>query len=84
VWVGPHEVDFLWRAERLIVFTDGYSFHSTHRSFEGDHAQDLDLRERGFHVMRFTGDQVTRQPEWGLVRLAQRLAQLRRSSQAVD
>ena len=45
VWVGPYEVDFLWRSERLIVFTDGYEFHSTRRSFETDHAQDLELRK---------------------------------------
>jgi very-short-patch-repair endonuclease len=84
VWVGPHEVDFLWRSERLIVFTDGYEFHSTRRSFEADHAQDLELEEDGFDVMRFTRDQVTKRPEWVLVRLAQRLAQLGRSSRTVD
>jgi very-short-patch-repair endonuclease len=83
VWVGQHEVDFLWRSERLIVFTDGYEFHSTHRSFEADHAQDLELQEDGFAVMRFTREQVTRRPHWVLVRLAQRLAQLGRSSRAV-
>jgi very-short-patch-repair endonuclease len=84
VWVGPHEVDFLWRSERLIVFTDGYEFHSTHRSFEADHAQDLELEEDGLKVMRFTRDQVTNRPEWVLVRLAQRLAQLGRSSRTVE
>lgn len=84
VWVGPHEVDFLWRSEGLIVFTDGYEFHSTRRSFEGDHAQDLELEEHGCQVMRFTRDQVKKQGEWVLVRLAQRLAQLRRSSRTVD
>jgi very-short-patch-repair endonuclease len=83
VWVGPHEVDFLWRSERLVVFTDGYEFHSTHRSFEGDHTQDLELQEDGFDVMRFTREQVTRRPQWVLVRVAQRLAQLGRSSRAV-
>ncbi len=84
VWVGPHEVDFLWRSERLIVFTDGYEFHSTRRSFEGDHAQQLELEDYGFAVMRFTRNQVNKQREWVLVRLAQRLAQLRRSSRTAD
>jgi very-short-patch-repair endonuclease len=84
VYVGPHEVDFLWRSERLIVFTDGYEFHSTRRSFESDHAQHLELEEYGFAVMRFTRQQVTTQREWVLVRLAQCLAQLRRSSPIVD
>jgi very-short-patch-repair endonuclease len=83
VWVGPHEVDFLWRSERLVVFTDGYEFHSTRRSFEADHAQDLELEADDFAVMRFTRDQVTKRREWVLVRVAQRLGQLGRSSRTV-
>jgi very-short-patch-repair endonuclease len=82
-WLGPHEIDFLWRAQRLVVQVDGYEFHSTRRSFEADHALDLELESDGFVVMRFTRDQIEKQPELVLVKLAQRLDQLRRSSRAV-
>jgi very-short-patch-repair endonuclease len=82
-WLGPHEIDFLWRAERLVVQVDGYEFHSTRRSFEADHALDLEVESDGFVVMRFTRDQIEKQPEFVLVKLAQRLDQLRRSSRAV-
>jgi very-short-patch-repair endonuclease len=76
VQLGPYRVDALWRAHRLVVEVDGYAFHSTHRSFEGDHERDLKLGEAGFVVMRFTRDQVVHKGEWVLVKLAQRLARL--------
>lgn len=81
-WLGPYEIDFLWRSERLVVQVDGYQFHSTRRTFEADHALDLELESDGWVVMRFTRDQVEEQPELVLVKLAQRLDQLRRSTRA--
>jgi very-short-patch-repair endonuclease len=83
VALGPYIVDFLWRAERLVVEVDSYQFHGPRRSFEADHARDLDLESDDFEVMRFTRDQIVKQPEWVLVQLAQRLDQLRRSSGSV-
>jgi very-short-patch-repair endonuclease len=62
VRVGPHLVDFLWRAERLIVETDGYRYHRGRVAFEDDHARDLDLRSLGFEVHRFTYRQVRDEP----------------------
>lgn len=58
VRIGPWTVDFLWRAERLAVETDGYRYHRGSTAFEDDHARDLDLRRRGFAVRRFTYRQV--------------------------
>ncbi len=85
--IGPYTVDVLWRTQRLVVEIDGYAFHSTRWSFESDHERDLVLGAAGFTVMRFTSEQVLRQPESVLVRLTQRLAaaegQLRRSSRIV-
>jgi very-short-patch-repair endonuclease len=74
-WLAPYEVDFLWRAQRLVVEVDGYAFHATHRSFEADHARDLELEARGFDVVRYTADQITQRPEWVLVHLTRRLGQ---------
>lgn len=80
VRLGRFTVDFLWRAERLVVEVDGYGFHSTRRSFEADHARDLELGAVGFTVMRITWRQLVEQPELVLARLAQRLSELRRQS----
>jgi very-short-patch-repair endonuclease/predicted transcriptional regulator of viral defense system len=58
VRVGPHLVDFLWRARRLVVETDGYGYHSGRVAFQDDRARDLDLRSRGFQVIRLSEKQV--------------------------
>jgi very-short-patch-repair endonuclease len=63
VRVGPHEVDFLWREQRLIVETDGYRFHRGSQAFEDDHTRDLELRTLGYAVHRFTYRQVTEMPQ---------------------
>ncbi|MGN6815867.1 MAG: DUF559 domain-containing protein [Solirubrobacterales bacterium] len=40
-----------------------FAYHRGSVSFEGDHARDLDLRRRGFTVLRFTGTQIENQPD---------------------
>jgi very-short-patch-repair endonuclease len=62
VRIGPREVDFLWRTQRLIVETDGYRYHRGRGAFENDHERDLDLRARGYDVLRLTYRQVTTNP----------------------
>jgi very-short-patch-repair endonuclease len=52
--VGPYEIDFLWRAQRLAVELDGWSFHSDRAAFEDDRRRDADLVARGFRVIRIT------------------------------
>jgi very-short-patch-repair endonuclease len=68
--VGPYEVDFLWRAERLVVETDGRASHATRAAFERDRARDARLTVAGYRVVRFTYRQVIHEPEvvGGLVR----------------
>lgn len=56
--VGPFIVDFLWRDQRLIVETDGYRFHRGRSAFEADRARDIELKLRGYEVVRFTHRQV--------------------------
>jgi very-short-patch-repair endonuclease len=63
VRIGKHEVDFLWRRQRLIVETDGYRFHRGSAAFENDHDRDLDLRGDSFDLRRFTYRQITTQPD---------------------
>jgi very-short-patch-repair endonuclease len=58
VRVGPFLVDFLWRDQRLVVETDGYRYHRGRVAFEDDRSRDLDLKLRGYSVVRFTHRQV--------------------------
>lgn len=62
VRVAGYEVDFWWPARNLVVEIDGYRFHSTHRAFEHDHRKDTQLRAAGLTVLRFTYDQLVREP----------------------
>lgn len=73
VMVAGHEVDFLWRAARLVVEVDGFEFHSSRAKFESDRKKDGHLSARGFQVIRVTWRQLRREPEAVLVRVAQSL-----------
>ena len=61
--VGRHEVDFLSRAQKLIVEVDDYAFHSSRSSFERDRRRDADLAATGIRVMRATWRQITSERE---------------------
>jgi very-short-patch-repair endonuclease len=56
--IGRWEVDFLWRADRLVVETDAWGTHRGSVAFEDDHAREVDLRARGFSVRRYTEAQI--------------------------
>lgn len=60
--LGRHEVDFLWRKQRLIVEADTFFYHRGSIAFESDHARDLDLRQQGYAVLRFTDKQLETEP----------------------
>ena len=58
VRVEGSEVDFFWRAERLVVETDGHETHGTRAAFERDRAKDARLTALGYRVVRFTYRQL--------------------------
>jgi hypothetical protein len=62
--VEGEDVDFLWRAKRLVVEVDGYGFHRSPSKFEDDRERDVMLTLAGWNVMRFTWEQVTTRPKW--------------------
>jgi very-short-patch-repair endonuclease len=62
VRVGGFVVDFLWRAESLVVELDGWESHRTRSAFEADRARDNRLRMLGLNVIRFTWRHVTEEP----------------------
>jgi uncharacterized protein DUF559/putative AbiEi antitoxin of type IV toxin-antitoxin system len=54
VLVDGLEVDFLWRAQHVIVETDGREYHGTPTAFERDRKRDERLTVLGYRVVRFT------------------------------
>ncbi len=58
------EVDFLWRAERLVVEADGYAYHRTRWAQERDRRRDQLLSRSGWRRERFTFRQITADPGW--------------------
>jgi hypothetical protein len=73
-----YQADFLWRAEGLIVETDGRNAHTTHAAFEHDRMRDQRLTLAGFTVVRFTWRQVTGEPQRVLRTTGRLLARLAR------
>jgi len=63
VKLGRYEVDFLWRAQRLVVEVDSFTYHRGSVAFHADHARDLDLRAAGYTVFRFDDLQLEEEPE---------------------
>ncbi len=74
VRVNGYEVDFAWRAYRLVVEVDGFEFHGRAPAFERDRQRDGVLIAAGWRVMRVTWKQLTRRPEQVLARLVLALA----------
>jgi hypothetical protein len=62
--IEGEEVDFVWRAERLVVEVDGYGFHRSPSRFENDRERDVMLTVAGWTVLRITWTQVTTRPAW--------------------
>ena len=60
--LGRWEVDFLWRAQGVVVEVDTWTYHRGSVAFEDDHARDLDLRAAGYTVLRFTDRQLEEEP----------------------
>lgn len=56
---GFLKVDFAWREQRLVVETNGYTFHGHRGAFERDHRRDNLLYLAGWKVRRFTWRQIT-------------------------
>ncbi|HEU4598953.1 MAG TPA: type IV toxin-antitoxin system AbiEi family antitoxin domain-containing protein [Solirubrobacterales bacterium] len=62
VKIGRWEVDFFWRAQRLVVEADFFGYHQGSVAFQDDHARELDLRGEGFTVLRYTDQQLDNEP----------------------
>lgn len=74
VKLGRWEVDFLWRAQRVVVETDYWSYHRGSVAFDEDHARELDLHAAGYTVFRFTDRQLEDETERVMAIVARALA----------
>ncbi|MGH2992528.1 MAG: DUF559 domain-containing protein [Solirubrobacterales bacterium] len=74
VRLGAHEVDLLWRDQRLVVEVDGFRYHSSRAAFERDRVRDAELGARGLRVIRVTWRQIVEGPEALVARIATALA----------
>jgi very-short-patch-repair endonuclease len=63
VRVGPYLVDFLWRAEKVVVEVDSYLYHRGREAFVADRRRDLGLRRLGHEVIRISELQVEEEPD---------------------
>lgn len=56
---------FIWRPNKpnfkLIIECDGYQYHADRSAFTADRARDRVLQDRGFQVLRFSGDEISRE-----------------------
>lgn len=60
--IRGYRVDFLWPDLRLVVETDGLRYHRTASQQTSDRRRDQALTAAGFTVVRFTHEQVARDP----------------------
>jgi hypothetical protein len=72
--VNNHQVDLLWRDQRVVVELDGWAAHGTPAQLARDHERDVDHQLAGFAVMRVTYQQLKRRPFEVVARLSALLA----------
>ncbi len=56
--VGPWEVDFLWRAEKVVLELDFYETHKGRYAYRRDRVKTAWLEDRGYRVLREPGEDL--------------------------
>jgi hypothetical protein len=62
VKIAGYEVDLCWAEQRVIGEVDGLELHGSPAAFHRDRDRDSGLAAAGYHVLRFTWRQLTRDP----------------------
>lgn len=76
--IGPWRVDFLFRAEGVVVEVDGYRYHSTPDRFVRDRRRAADLAARGLLTLSLTWNDLGAEGDAAMARLVAALATRRR------
>src|SRR3954465_5528955 len=61
--IDGYEVDFLWRAAKVVVEVDSMRYHHTLTAFHDDRAKANALTAACYRVFRFTDRQIQLEPE---------------------
>jgi very-short-patch-repair endonuclease len=69
VRVAGYEVDFVWRAHRVVLEVDGLEFHGSAEAFHRDRNRDRALVAAGYQVVRLSWRQLTKEREASLAAL---------------
>jgi very-short-patch-repair endonuclease len=77
------EVDFYWRAAKLVVEVDGFAYHGSAARFVRDRQRDSALAAAGIQVLRLSWHQIEREPDKTLVQLALALSHAGDAAEAV-
>jgi very-short-patch-repair endonuclease len=56
--IAGHEVDAVYREQKLVIELDSRQFHTTPQAFEQDRDRDADLLKAGFSTIRITDDRL--------------------------
>ncbi len=56
--IAGHEVDAVYREQKLVIELDSRQFHTTSRAFEHDRDRDADLLNAGFATLRITDHRI--------------------------
>jgi very-short-patch-repair endonuclease len=72
--IAGYLADFAWPAERVVVETDGWTYHGHRTAFEDDRARDAHLAANGWVVVRVTWRRLREKPMLVMTQLAQTLA----------
>ena len=56
--IADHEVDAVYREQKLVIELDSRQFHSTAHAFENDRDRDADLLNAGFPTLRITDQRL--------------------------
>ena len=81
--IGGYEIDFLWRPEGVAVEVDGYRYHASRASFEGDRRRATHLAALGISIIPVTWRQIVDDGMATMVQLAQALLRAQRRSAAL-